>query len=259
MTERLCCVCPQLRQGDPRVYARPNVCEGCRLRLRSMLGDILDGYTKLGPKPPINAGRWRDDAGREHRDPVADETPAGPLTIAGGQRVSGTRERSLPLPLDPLDLTMPARVGGVHEDVNPQTGLPYGDQVGYVSVATLLDSWVRDWRDTLRPQEGLPRPNVRHLGIWLTHRLDDACDRHPAVDEFAHEMRDLLAAIRRVNGRTEVRPEHLDVPCRRCDLLDMHRLPGQDRVECGSCGDLLTEDEYRRWVGILSASMKEMA
>lgn len=224
-TEHVCITCPQLRQGDPRVYERANVCNGCRARLQSMLGDIWNGYQQL-------AGELMPGQGR-------------------GERVSGSREAPLPLRVDPLDLTMPARFAAVH-DVR-------GDQLGYVSVATVLDSWVRDWRDTLRPQQALPRPSVRHLTIWLTHRLDDACDRHSAIDEFAAEMRDLLSAIWRVTGATEVKPEYMDgVVCRRCDLKDLYRLPGQDRVECQSCGDLLTEEEYRRWTRLLAVDLTEV-
>lgn len=223
MTEHLCVVCPQLRQGEPRIYERANVCEGCRLRLASILTDISVGYRHL-------AGEFVPGQGHD-------------------ERVSGSREAPLPLRVNPLDLTLSARVGIIHDSNH--------DQIGYKPVAAILDSWVRDWRDVLGLQEGLPRPNVRHLTIWLGHRLEKACDDHPAIDEFTAEMRDLLGVIRRTIGTTEVRPEHLDVPCRRCDLLDLHRLPGQDRIECGSCGDLLTEEEYTRWVKLVAADLSE--
>ena len=101
--------------------------------------------------------------------------------------------------------------------------------------------------------ENPPGATVVELAGWLGNRLDWACSLHPAVDEFALEIRELHRTIQRTVGVNDVRPEHLDVPCRRCDLLDLHRLPGQDRVECGSCGDLLTEAEYARWCGLLAA------
>src|SRR5262245_39099447 len=146
---------------------------------------------------------------------------------------------------------MPARVATVHD--------MWRDQTGQLSVATILDSWVRDWRDVRDRGERLPTPTVVELARWLGNRLEWACDSFLAVDEYANEMRDLRRSLRSVVGINEIRPEHLDVPCRRCDLLDLHRLPGQDRVECGSCGDLLTEDEYRRWVNLLAADMADAA
>lgn len=130
------------------------------------------------------------------------------------------------------------------------------EQVGYLSTATVLDLWVRDWRDVLDLNEGLPKPTVANLSLWLTNRLDRACADHAAVDEFAGEIRDLARSIRRAVGISEIRPEQLDIPCPRCDLLDLHRLPGEDRVECGSCGVLLTEEEYRRWVKLLAADVQ---
>lgn len=198
------------------------VCAGCRSWLTRTLTEIVELYALL----PANLMPGQ----------------------AQGQRVSGSREAPLPLRVDPLDLTMPARAAVVHD--------PLGDQVGLLSVATVLDSWVRDWRDVRGKGEGLPGPTVVELGQWLAVRLDDACDDHPAIDEFADEMKALGHQLRRAVGRFEIRPEHLDVPCRRCDLMDLHRLPGEDRVECGSCGDLLTEDEYLRWIKMLAPNTK---
>lgn len=221
MSEHLCVVCPQLRAGQPRIYERAQACEGCRSRLRSLLVEIVELYA----------------------DVRAQMVPGQ----SQGQRVSGSREAPLPLRVDPLDLTMPARAAAIHDAL--------GDQIGQLSVATVLDSWVRDWRETRDMREALPDPTVPALGRWLTDRLDWACSDHPAVDEFAAEIRNLHRVVRTVVGVNDIRPEHLDVPCRRCDLLDLHRLPGQDRVECGSCGDLLTEEEYLRWCGLLVADV----
>lgn len=218
MSEHRCVTCPQIRAGEPRIYERANVCEGCRSRLAQLLHEIMAMHAVLPAM--LQPGQSQ------------------------GQRVSGSREAPLPLRVDPLDLTLPARAGTIHD--------PLGDQIGHQSVATILDSWARDWRDTLdgdRPAG----PTVPELVTWLAIRLPWACNQHPAIDEFARELRQLHRTLRIVTGLHEIRPEHLDVPCRRCDLLDLHRLPGEDRVECGSCGDLLTEDEYRRWCGLLAA------
>ena len=219
-TEHRCVCCPQLRQGEPRIYERAQVCEGCRARLRSMLAEVVELYQDLD----LEKGS------------------------ASGQRVSGSRTPPLPLRVDPLDLSLPAPTGRQRWEPNNWPR----DQVGHISVATLLDSWVRDWIDVLGLRE-TPPALVGTMAGWLTNRIDLGSKDHPAIDDFAAEIRDLLQTLRRTVGTSEVRPEHLDVPCRRCDLLDLHRLPGEDRVECGSCGDLLTEDEYRRWVGLVAA------
>jgi len=217
VTEHLC-VIDQRRQ-----YERAAVCNGCRTWLDRTLVEIVELYALL----PANLL-----PGQAH-----------------GQRVSGSREAPLPLRVDPLDLMMPARVGIVHD--------VWRDQTGQVSVATILDLWVRDWRDVRDRGEGLPTPTVLELTRWLGNRLEWACDDHPAVDEFANEMRDLRRILRSFVGVNEIRPEHLDVPCRRCDLLDLHRLPGEDRVECGSCGCLMTEAEFTTWTRLLAAHLKE--
>ncbi|MES2155863.1 MAG: hypothetical protein V4510_12075 [bacterium] len=178
----------------------------------------------------------------------------GPALVPGqaqGQRVTGSREAPLPLRVDALDLGMPARAGQIHDDLGDQTGMP--------SVASVLDSWVRDWRDTRARGEAAPLPTVVTLARWLTDRLDWACDHHGAIDEFAGELHRLTRALRGTLGLYEVRPALLDAPCSRCDARALHRLPGEDRVECGACGRLLTEDEYGRWCGLLVANGKEAA
>jgi ribosomal protein S27E len=167
-----------------------------------------------------------------------------------GQRVTGSKEAPMPLRVDPLDLGMPARPGTIHD--------PLGDQVGYVSVATVLDLWVTDWRTKIDCGDLRPGPTVVELIRWLRIWLPAACDQHPAIGDFAAEMKDTRTQLRAVAGVTEVRPEYLDIPCRRCDLKGLYRLPGEDRVECGSCGSLLTEDEYLTWVRLLAAHMREV-
>lgn len=98
---------------------------------------------------------------------------------------------------------------------------------------------------------------VSEMVAFLQANLNWACDHHAAVDEFATEMFALGSTLRRICGTTEVKPELLDAECSRCDQRAMYRLPGEDRVECGGCGRRLTEDEYRRWCGMLVADLKE--
>ena len=189
MTEHLCVI------DQRRPYDRAQVCNGCRLWLARTLADIVTLYALL----------------------PAQLAP----TRAQGQRVSGSREAPLPLRVDPLDLTMPARTGTVHD--------MYGDQTGHISVASRLDSWVQDWAITRGKSERLPDPTVVELGRWLLIRVDEACDDHPAVDEFAGEMRRLHSALRATVG---IRSDRVYVgPC-----------PVTD--DKGTCGATLTADPY---------------
>lgn len=170
----------------------------------------------------------------------------------GGPKVSGSREAPLPLRVDPLDLSMPAPDGQ-----RRWMPLAVADQVGHQSVLAILDSWVRDWRDTRANSEHLPIPAGASLVSWLRNRLPWAYKEHPAVDEFHAEIKQLRSDLRRVAGVSEIRPELLDVPCRKCEWLSLANLPGQDRVECGHCGDLSTMEEYQRWTGLLAHGIQD--
>lgn len=212
-----CCVCPQLRPNVPvRLYERAQCCEGCRARLRSLLAELLETYAQV-------------------------EVERG---STAGSKVSGSRTPPLPLHVTALDLTMPAHPAAVH-DTN-------GDQIGYPSVASVLDSWARDWQ-TYRT-EMLPPPTVSSLVGWLSVRLEWACDHHPAVDDFADELRNLVSVVRSAAGLTRPKAEvKWGIPCRDCEQVTLYRWPGSDYIECGNCPVLMTRTEYDRWCQLISA------
>lgn len=265
VTEHLCVTCSALRPGDPRVYERPNVCQGCRSRLRSLLSELLDAYAQV-------------------------ELVKG---SSAGAKVSGSRTPPLPLSVGGLDLTLPPH-GTVEDDLVPlyeavevemavwtrpvrpteaeeygtetvvmrQTRRarhngykaygPSGDQIGGPSVVSVLDSWARDWQTYAWVI--LPDPTVSALTRWLGDRLEWACDHHPAVDDFADELRTITATVRAAAGLTRPTAElKLGVPCRDCERLTLFRWPGSDYVECGSCPVLMTPAEYTRWTQLISA------
>ena len=210
-----CVVC---RRRPPQ---HPHVCDGCRKRLHNTLAEIVDLYALLpGAMVPGSAT---------------------------GEKVSGTREAPLPLRVDPLDLSLPLRGGGVVHD-------PDGDQTGMVPVVWTLDTWVRDWRDTLWPNHRLPAPTVATLCGWLRNRLDDACDQHPAIAEFAGDITRVHTDLRRVLGLLPLR-HRLHAPCPQCDMLTLYRDDGADYVECGSCGRVWSEDEYARLVIVIAGEV----
>ena len=199
------CVVCQRRRPE-----RPQVCDGCRDRTRAHLRDVVELYALL---------------------PAHLERPAG-----GGEKVSGSREAPVPVQLDVLDLSLPLRGRAAVHD-------PDHDQAGHTPVVWILDSWARDWQATLCPDHQLPATTVATLAGWLGDRLDLACDQHPAIDEFADEIRRTVAALRGVLGHTHLR-HRLPAPCPDCDMLTLYRDDGADWVECGSCHRLWSEDEY---------------
>jgi hypothetical protein len=178
---------------------------------------------------------WQQLLG-EHLEPKA----------SGGPRVTGTRERPLPLRVDVLDLSMPARL----ETVNGRE-----DQVGLPSIASTLASWVDDWIAIRGQHEHMPRQTVTALADWLDNRLDWAAEHHPAFDDFADEIRRLHSQTRVALEITDPRPQLcVGVPCRHCDLLALfRRSDGSGDVECGACGTLLRPDEYREWTMLVAA------
>jgi hypothetical protein len=214
------CVCCQ---NPDREVQTGQVCPRCAHRIACDLRDIADLYVRIS--------LWPD-------------------TGATGPRVSGSREAPLPLRVDALDLTMPARGGTVHD--------PHGDQAGHVAVASVLDQWVEDWRQHRAAGERRPGPpTVVVLVDWLGIRLTDACHDHPAVDEFAADMRRLRRVLRVVVGDGPARPERLSAPCPGCDLLALTR--DHDWVRCQGCGEWWTEEQYTEWVGRLARSARMAA
>lgn len=216
-----CTVCAR-RDAD-----RGSVCPACRSRLSGWLGELPGLYADL---------LERDDVLRRG---------------GAGGRVSGTHEAPVPVRVDALDLTMPARGGSV-VDV-------WHDQIGHLPAAAVLDAWVQEWRTHRGRGEGRPVPAVAVLCRWLRDRLDDACDSFPAMGDFADELHGLRRALFGQLGLFDV-PEYKDgVRCRSCDALDLWRNSGSAYVECNSCGLLLSPAEYADWIGLLAAHVKGRA
>lgn len=219
------CVVCQKRQPN-----RPQVCDGDRLRLAQDLRELPDLYALI---PTVLA-------------------PNG----STGEKVSGSREAPVPVSLDVVDLLGPAR----QPEPTAQAREHPEDVQGGLSVATTLDQWVRMWRDDRSKGERLPAPTVTSLAGWLAVRLDDACDTHTAIDEFATELRGLVMTLRSaLNLRRHI--ERLPAPCPSCDTLALYREVDPHRgasswVECGNCGRLWSEDEYRRLVVILDEELR---
>jgi hypothetical protein len=142
----------------------------------------------------------------------------------------------------------------LHERHRPVM-VPAADQIGRISVASVLNSWVRDFCEARR--EHGPEPVVPALVRYLLDRLDWAYEVHTAVDEFFHEIHDLWRALYAATGLTEPRPELcVGVACPSCDMRTLWRVPSSIYIEC-ACGHLLTEDEYRAWTRLCAAAVRQ--
>jgi ribosomal protein L37AE/L43A len=193
-----------------RPYERAQVCNPCRKWLARDLGEIAGLAALL------------------------------PLVTAPTRSVEG----GIPLRIAAVDLALPA-VGGASAGTVCD---PYRDQYGEIPVAARLDSWAQDWAITRGLGEHLPVPTVNALVGWLLNRVEDECDQHPAIDEFAGEIRGLLATIRRTLSTEAPRAVRYAAPCPRCGTETLRRTIGADWIECESCGRLWGEEDYAELV-----------
>lgn len=261
MAEHSCLLCPVYRpDAEPRHPNRMPVCDADRRLVAAHLADVGDLHHRLTHPDALPVAdhlyevydRCGELLGVRHAEPLAPMGGAGPVPGESRRpRVSGsTPEPPAPTPLGALDLTLPAREASRALYARGQLGLD-PDQVGTLSAATILDTWVRDWRGTLWPDHTLPVPTVAALVGWLRLRVEDACDQHPAVDDFAAEIRELRGSLRGALGDVDAQPEtdqFEGVACRRCDLRGvLLRRPGDIYIECGNCGLLYSDDEYEAW------------
>lgn len=205
------------------------------------------------PEQPVDRGQTCDDCAAgilRDLDRIPElyaQLSTVPVVRPGGVYVTGSHEAPLPLRVDALDLTMPARAGTVRD--------PYGDQVGHVPVASELDQWVDDWREHRGKGERRPEPpTVTVLASWLAKRLADACADHPAIDEFAADMHRIVNTLRAATGDTPSPPQRLPTPCSYCDQLTLVRVPARDvrPICCRACGRSWSEEEYAEWAGELA-------
>lgn len=118
-TDTDCTLCPTFRgNAEPRRPDRPPVCEGCRLRLSRLIGELHDLHERLANPDPTEADQRRyrryDTQGRAQTvwaDPLATIGGSGPIPSKPDQpHVSGTPSKSTPANLDHVDLTNEARI-----------------------------------------------------------------------------------------------------------------------------------------------------
>lgn len=234
MSEHRCCVCPVYGRDGEDGRAKPNhidgwlACEHCQERINRCLMDIADQFLLLDPTP--GAG-------------------------AASDQITGTRERSLGVRINILDLITPATDAmSIHDE--------HSDQTGTIPVAVVLDRAAVDWCKDRGQDEHLPVPTVIALCAWLRDRLTWACQYYTGIDAFAEEIKDLRGTLYRANGHTNARPERMGAPCPRCDLLNLTREAGDDYIRCDGqlgCGNTMKPEEYQKWSGIVAAWEQQRA
>ncbi len=160
-----------------------------------------------------------------------------PAAVAPANGVEG----GLPIRVNVVDLTLPnGATDTIHDD--------HGDQTGEIPVRARLDSWVDSWTAHRAKGERQPIPTVPVLTSWLIARLDDACDTHPAIVDFAREIRLLAATIRRALNLEPPPVIRFGAPCPRCGTKTLRRLLGGEWIECQDCGRLWGDDDYAELV-----------
>jgi hypothetical protein len=129
---------------------------------------------------------------------------------------------------------------------------PVADQVGYVPVAQVLDSWAREWVEVRGMRERCPVPTVPVLVDWLTNRLDWACRRFDPIGVFAESVRTLRGQLMSVLGEFDPPPQPCDgVQCKRCDRRELFVVPdGSGDRACANpdCLKIFRQEEFHEWV-----------
>lgn len=154
-------------------------------------------------------------------------------------RVEPTRRGHLDL--DAVDLTTPGNLRlvapGLADKITGAAG-NREDQIGHEPVARMLAFWAEDWSN--RPIWSADAASVAH---FLRRGLRWACASHPAIDEFARELRGIYASLR-VALHRDLSGHRYAAPAPCCGQRTLIRYPGADWIECGPCEALYDEEDY---------------
>ncbi len=146
MSPTTCVLCSVYARGtDPEPADRVRSCRRCRLQLERDIGAVAAMHKRASdPDEQVADARRRADG--TARDRVATMLPMAATPPPSKQpRVSGSRERTVPVNVRLLDLIDP-----VPRDLD-LLYLHQDDQIGEVSVVSVLAAWMWRWK---------------HLGFW---------------------------------------------------------------------------------------------
>lgn len=207
--------------------------------------DVLSMFRRLAEQEQELIGTRSTDEGLP-KDPIAALMPmANTPGRSKKPSVSGSKERQLPINVEVVDLLRDAswHEPSVHED-----------QVGTLSVATVLHGWANYWRLSLE-HAVTPLPmRVPELMKWIGYRLAVFADKDPEIWRFAEVLVSLKGQLRSALGEQTPKPEVMwGVRCPRCDSVSTLVLDPDDPDryrECSNreCKQLMTEAEYKAWL-----------
>lgn len=192
------------------------------------------------------------------RDYVAARLPSGSNgNKTGTGPLSGSRHAPIPISPDRIDVLGPTRQGSRGPQVRGVLGVD-NDQVGHLSLATTLETWIRDWCERRDQGEGGPVMRVDQMCQWLYNRLDWACSEHPAIDEFADEIRSYRSTMVGLLGLIEKVDYKDGIACPKCNERALFQRAGGVRdgslwIECGRCPAILSPVEYAEHTEALQA------
>lgn len=219
------CTIPTCRRPLRPDEAHHTACYRCARRIRAFLREITLQH------PLLQASLQPD---------------AGP---AQGSIHGGRAHAPLPVRGDVLTLLGPGAGGAVAD--------PYGDQDGPLPMDRLLQGWAEMTADHVRLRADTPEPGSheatgpratpalrpgRTWPTWLAAYLPWALTA-PWIAVFYAELAELVDAIRRITY-TQPRRRHLDAPCV-CGAFGLVQVDWEPYIECGICGRLYTQTEYR--------------
>lgn len=261
--------CPACGRRDPRIGL---VCDPCYDWYPTALAGIEERYAEL-PDALVPSAQVGDRVSGSQDPPAPLNVDVADLLTRvvrpAGVPVDATRDTMVPA----TDL---AEVETYQAEFDPDRGehrwwrwkllerrpvvgpdgypalRPAGDQVGYVPVAQVLDSWAREWVERRGMREHLPVPTVPELVDWLTKRLAWACKAYEPIGDFAASLRQVRGWLMNVLGEFDPPPQACDgVQCKRCDRRELFVVPdGSGDRECGNeaCRKIYTEEEFYDWV-----------
>ncbi|MFE5582531.1 hypothetical protein [Kitasatospora sp. NPDC056531] len=161
-----------------------------------------------------------------------------------GARVSGAT-RTAPLPCNPgtLSLIGPTATATVHDEYGDQDDTPGLDLLAGWARTVLEDrQTANDWTAWSRPAGHHWERTVSVAVKLLLFHLDWAATR-PYARDMADEIGQLHGHLNRATGFPIAPTARRLIVCPGCDLMTATVRPDTKR-ECGSCGLILTAEEY---------------
>jgi Zn ribbon nucleic-acid-binding protein len=236
MSQPTCVLCAYYHpraEPHPPGGAEAQCCPAGQRRLEHDLLSLKAAFRRLDEEIAAEIGA---------KDRVSQALPGAPTASPSNQpRVTGSKERQLPIDVARIDLLLPAARGYVRD--------PYRDQAGHHSVATVLNEWIAFWHRRWFYGQPYPATDAISLIDWILEaRFVHVVQHEPAIAEFAQEVREVRVQLRGALRETPPKRATMwGVPCPRCRIISQLTLDPDDPNryrECDNCGVMLTKDEY---------------